>query len=189
MHSYGGPLQRRAFNTNPLSTSSRSTSSEGFRGDALHPVLLALVCFTANANGAHAKATRRPRAWISLERTAPQVGRPPAAPQRLRRQPSRRPDAAGHIGSFLLSLASPAGARALLAGWLGAVGLLAGHGGFSRGARGGGAEYGWCGGAMGKRPGPGSRAPPPAQGSQPHQSPVALVVSDCCGLFGPWDVS
>ena len=35
---------------------------------------------------------------------------------------------------------NPAGARALLAGWLGAVGLLAGHGGFSRGARGGGAE-------------------------------------------------
>ena len=147
MKSIGGPLQRRELKAGPLSTTSRPTRSKGFLRNGLHPVLLAPVCFTANANGAHAKATRRPRAWISLERTAPQVGRPPAAPQRLRRQPSRRPDAAGHIGSFLLSLASPAGARALLAGWLGAVGLL-----FRRervfwgyGGRRGGPEVAWGG--------------------------------------------
>ena len=108
-----GSLPRRDFEANPLSTTSRSTPSNAFLRNALDPVLSALVCFTPNTTGAHANPTRRPRVRISLERTAHQVGRPPAAPQRLGRQPSGRPDAAKHIEEALLSLATPGGAPAL----------------------------------------------------------------------------
>ena len=157
-----GSLPRRDFGANQLKTISRPTRSEGFLRNALDPVLSALVCFTPNTTGAHANPTRRPRVRISLERTAHQVGRPPAAPQRLGRQPSGRPDAAGHIEEAR-SFARNSPGRALPGGlaWC-AVGLLFRRSMFSRGAGGGGADQVWPGRPIGKRQGPGSRAPPPA---------------------------
>ena len=142
-----GRLPRRDFGANQLKTISRPTRSNGSLCNALDPVLSALVCFTPNTTGAHANPTRRPRARISLERTAHQVGRPPAAPQRLGRQPSGRPDAAKHIEEAPSFARNSWPGRALLAGWLGAVGLL-----FRRervfwgyGGRRGGPEVAWGG--------------------------------------------
>ena len=94
-----GSLPRRDFGANQLKTISRPTPSKAFLRNFLDPVLSAIVCFTPNTTGAHANPTRPPRAWISLEWMAHQVGRPPEAPQRLGRQPSGRPDAAKHIRS------------------------------------------------------------------------------------------
>ena len=113
INSIGGSLPRRDFGANQLKTTSRSTPSNAFLRNALDPMLSAPVCLTRNSESATANPTRRPRVRISLERTAHQVGRPPAAPQRLGRQPSGRPDAAGHIEEALLSLATPGGAPAL----------------------------------------------------------------------------
>ena len=75
INSIGGSLPRRDFGANQLKTISRSTPSNAFLRNAVDPVLSAPVCLTPNTTGAHANPTRPPRAWISLEWTAHQVGR------------------------------------------------------------------------------------------------------------------
>ena len=137
------PPDRRALNASPLSTTSRSTSSEGFRGDALHPVLLALVCFTANTNGAGANPTRPPRVLISRERTTHQVGRQQEPAQSQLGDRDSRPGAACTWSTSPSLPTTPAGAPALpgcplvlpraMAGFLG----VRGAGGRSRGGVGG----------------------------------------------------
>ena len=102
------------------------------------------------------------------------MGRPPAAPQRLGRQPSGRPDAAGHIEEAPSFARNSWPGRALLAGWLGAVGLL-----FRRervfwgyGGRRGGPEVAW--GGYGQK----------ARAGFSRSSPSPLVVALTWGRSG-----
>ena len=157
-----GPLPRRDFGANQLKTISRPTPSKAFLRNALDPVLSAPVCLTRNTNGARAKPTRPPRARVSLERTAQRVGRQQGPAQSQLGDRDSRPDAAGHIEEASTFARNSPG-RALPGGlaWC-AVGLLFRRSMFSRGAGGGGADQVWPGRPIGKRQGPGSRAPPPA---------------------------